>query len=518
MPRLILLTLSAFLLVAGACPAGAQAQDQAGYTAAAFLLQQTTQPYRDGSHNAMLRSLRQLRDQDLLPFYNALSQSRFPPQRVHGVLAGAELSPDRRLDLALLAEIEDQRELIEILSAAMDDKLIDKAGLTTLLQWDKLPLAVKQAIALRLVSMGGLVDSGPYRKSLDVSVNADTGTGDLLQYALAALLLAETGDAAGTAALDALVKLENVSTDAVFAQVFDGAMQHKLKSAGPLALSIAKDAKRTATLRMLAIQCALRLQAKGAMQAWQVLYANESEPARRIRLALIALDSADQADATLFDMLTASDDPLLSGIGKSGRVIATKQGDLANAFAPLIALGHPTTTGWIVAYCERDKPAGYQDVLQSIILQHNVGQARNRARLADAAIRAVQVLCDLDPEQANTRLAKLLGETTKANDADNVLLAKRQILLVGIARSNSANLQPLAKSIEPDEHNDFTTDALRLLIRARHGASLTQEEWARVSDMIQGVGQTDMGLRVQLAWLYLEHLNKGEQAIKDAIR
>ena len=105
--------------------------------------------------------------------------------------------------------------------------------------------------------------------------------------------------------------------------------------------------------------------------------------------------------------------------------------------------------------------------------------------------------------------------------APRVRFARRDILpiaLLGIARSHGVDLRSLARSITTDDFNDISTEALRLLVCARHNAPLTAKEWARVSDLIQGVGQMDLGLRVQLAWIYLEQLGKGEQAIREALK
>jgi hypothetical protein len=514
-PRL-LIALTALLLVMPALRGAAQDQD--GYNAAKYLLDQTTQPYRDGRHNQMLLSLRQLGDKDLLPLFNALSQSRFPPQRVHGVLGAAELSPERRIDLAVLAEIEDQRELIEVLSTAMDNEMIDKAGLSTMLGWESLPLGVKQAIALRLVSRGGVIDAANYSAPLGEAPGDETDAGALLQYGLAALLLAETGEAQGEQALATLGTIDSSSAEAVLAQLFDGAMKHGLKSVGPMALSVAKDADRGASLRMLGVQTAMRLDAEGAGRYWQIMYANEQEPARRVRLALIALDAAGRIDTGLFDMLAASDDALLQNLGKAGRALATGQGDLADAFDPVLAMGQPLVNTWLVAHCRREKPAGYPALLEAVITRHDAGDARNRARLAEAAINAAQVMCEQDPQAATRRLVPLLADAAEPADDRGESLAIRQIILIGAARALGSDLDAFAKAIDADEHGDFLTETFRLLLRARYGASLTKKEWTRISDIVQGVGQTDLGLRVQLAWLYLKHMGKGEQAIKDAIK
>ena len=97
-------------------------------------------------------------------------------------------------------------------------------------------------------------------------------------------------------------------------------------------------------------------------------------------------------------------------------------------------------------------------------------------------------------------------------------LQRRQIVLMGVARAQSKALKPLAESLKPDAFNDFTTEALRLFIRARHGAPLTDKAWQSVSDNVQGVGQFDPSMRMQLAWLYLKHKGVADKSVAQALR
>lgn len=516
--RLPLLCWTLLLLAPALLPGRAYA-DEAGYKAAAYQLRQTTQFYRDGRHNVMLRGLRQLEDKKLQPLFATLSNSKFAQQRVHGMLGLGEISPQRRIDLAALAEIEDTREVVEILSVAMDNDLVDNAGLATVMRWESLSLPVKQAVALRLLGDGGSVEPAQFTESLDVELNEDLAIGKMMQYALGGLVLAETGHASGASALSAIGKVNGQNADTVLAQVLDGAMRRELKSVRPLALTVAKDKKRNATLRLLAIQVALRLKAEGATATWQSMYQDEESPARRIRLAIIAMDAAKDVPASLFDTLASSDDELVRLIGQAGRAIASNSDNAADAFAPLLASGQPLITQWLPVFCLREEPKQGPALLEQVIRSHNKGEERNRGRMAEAAISATTVMCERYPEQAAKRLPALLDAAAGADASDNTeALQLRQIILLGISRARGADLGPLTRLIATDKHNDFTTEALRLLVRARYDAPLTDVEWTRVSDLIQGVGQMDLGLRVQLAWLYLKHTGQADKAIAEAVK
>lgn len=490
-------------------------QTDPGVVAAQSLLKQATQPQRDASHNAMLLLLRQLDDPALLPLFQGLSNSPYLSMRIHGRLGAAALSPQRRIDLATLAEIKDQRELVQVLSAAIDDELIDNKAMATLLTWDGLDLPLRQAIALRLLGNGGEVDTTPFKESLAVELNNELSAAKLLQFALGALLLAESGEQAGKDALNQLAGLRNASLNAVIGQALDAAMRQQFASIGPPALAIAKDADRDPALRLLAVQAALRVNHPGASQAWQAMFQSEDSSAQRIRLAMILLDASEQVDPSAFDTLD-NNGQWIGHIEQAGRAIASKQDKLGEAFEPLIATGQPLSVHWVVTYCQRAQSAQGPALLDQVIRHHNAGPKHNRGRITQAAIAATSAFCEHYPEQAVQRLAKRLEAT--AGPADDDSLALRQIILMGIARARSSHIEPLAQAITPDQHNDFTTEALRLFIRARHGAALTDKEWDRISDIVQGVGQFDDAMRLQLGWAYLKHKGQGKAAIADALR
>lgn len=503
------------LLASSLLPLGVDAQQtEPGLATAEALLKQSTTPQRDGSHNPMLLGLRRLEDPALLPLFQGLSQSPYLSMRTHGRLGSAALSPQRRIDLVALAEIDEQRELAQVLSAAMDDGLIDKKAMATLLTWQGLDLPLRQAIALRLVGMGEQVAAERFEPSLQIKLDDGVTANHLLQYAIASLIMAEQGDARGLASLNRLAQTNSDSYVAVLAQVFDTAMRYGFKSVGALAIAIATDAEREHALRLLAVQCGMRLGTHGAAKFWQSMFDDEQSIAQRIRLAMIALDSAAQHEPAVFDALK-NNGQWIGYIADAGRALASKNHHPSQAFEPLIATGQPLSVQWVVTYCQRDKPDHGPDLLEQVILHHDAGPKQHRGKITLAAIDATAALCETYPEQANKRLPLLLDADCGNADKQR---QRRQIILFGIARANGRGIKKLAESIQPDTFNDFTTEAMRLTIRARHGVPLTEKEWQRVSDIVQGVGQLEPVMRLQLAWAYLKHKKAAPQAISQALR
>ena len=125
-------------------------------------------------------------------------------------------------------------------------------------------------------------------------------------------------------------------------------------------------------------------------------------------------------------------------------------------------------------------------------------------------------MCEIYPDQAIKRIPTLLEQASGAEESRG--LPMRQLILLGIAQARGDGLKAMAQQIEVDGFNDFTTEVLRLNIRARHGAALTEKEWQRVSDIVQGVGQLDLSMRTQLGWAYLEYRGKADRAIVEALK
>lgn len=375
-------------------PRGHAQEDDPGIEAAMNLLKDATRPQRNGSHNALLMGLRRLEDPALSPLYRGLSGSPYLSMRVHGQLGAAALSPMRRIDLAALAEIEDQAELVQVLSAAIDDNLIDTKSMATLLTWDGLALPLRQAVALRLMGAGGEVDTKPFRESLDVELNDELGAAKTLQYALASVLMSESGDDLGKAAIARLAALQGDSADAVLGQTLDAAMRNGFASAGTLGLTVAKDVSRPPSIRLLGIQSALRLKADGAPTAWQAMFKAEESTPQRIRLAMIALDAAEQVEPGLFDTLENNGE-WIGHIAIAGRAIANGDKDLAKAFKPLIETGQPLSVQWVLTYCQRSKPAQGPALLELITQSHTKAPRHHQGRIISAGIDAATILCEL---------------------------------------------------------------------------------------------------------------------------
>lgn len=493
-------------------------QDPAGYKAAAALLWQSARPQTDGRHHQLLQGLRSLEDASLRPLFNALTSARDPQVRISAYLGLAELHEERRLDLAAIAEIENPHLTLQLLTYAMDNGLLDAESLKTLERWQDLGLPARQMIAVGLIESGEAVDTGPFRAAVTNPPGRDIAHAELVQYAVCGLILAEQGERAG---FDALKQLDDPGIPAAqpaLMQALKIAADGGFGSVAQLALSIAQQESIEPEQRLLAIYAALRLGAEGAGEVWLQQFKRERDPSQRFYYAFTALDSAKYIEPGHFKTLIDDTDPTIRQVGIAAKAIASDSGDLTKAMAGLIALGSPQINGFLLAEVERYGPDHGPAIYEQFIRAYNKGEDRHRDTLIADAITATARLCEDHPDAALQRLPALLAEPADSDTAD---LQRRQIVLMGMARTKGTGsdaLRQLVEAVGDDDHGDLTTDALRLLLRARHGLALTDAEWARASDYVQGVGRMDLGLRVQLAWLYLEHLGRADEAVAQALR
>jgi len=118
----------ALLIIAAGCllPASRVRSDET-VDAAVWLIEQATLIHRDGRHNVLLRSLRQLEDPRLEPLFSELTQRRHPGLKIHGILGLAEIKNPAKLDMALVADIKDTAVQAQLLSAAIDSDLLTTA-------------------------------------------------------------------------------------------------------------------------------------------------------------------------------------------------------------------------------------------------------------------------------------------------------------------------------------------------------------------------------------------------------
>ncbi len=487
----------------GPAIAQADAQDDADdvMDAAVLLLSQSTVVDRRGTHNLLLKAIRHLSDPATQPLFEFLARSEHPGLKIHGILGLAEISPDKSVDLSLIAQIDDPLVQSTVITAAMDGELLDHERAKQILQWDGLAQEVKVLVAIRLTQAGEFNDTAMLRGTL-------THAKKLGGSALAALLLAQLDDPAG---LDYLSNLVNTSDDpqqdTVRVMLLQTALKHEFNRIAPWALALAKDPGNDPILQLLALRTALRFGEPGAVDLWQTRYASAAgSPAGRVRLALVALHLSPWLDADIFETLTQDADPMLAAIGEAGTHIATGSSQAADPIAALLEFGHPMINAWAISYA-RDHASDFdaQIILLGLVLAYEHSPVRGKARRLDEAVQAAQALYERDSDAAVKLLRPLLIDPS----TDKLLT---QAILLGLIRTREVDALDVVRGIE-DQLNSVDAQGLALLLQARSDQPMDDKQMADLSMIARGGSRLEDSLRVQVAWLYLKRTGQTQQAL-----
>ncbi len=475
--------------------------DEDVQTAAVHLFRQSTVVDRQGTHNELLRSIRHMKDPATRPLFEHLADSGHPGLKIHGLLGMAELSADQQVDLARIAQIDDPAVQSTVITAAMDDKLLDNAQAKQLLKWDGLADEVKVLVAVRLLEAGEFDDAGMLKHAMAQSKK-------LGGSALAALMLVELGDTAGTDYLQQTLDTSaDEQRDAVRAMLMQTALRHEFAKASPWALKVARQPDVDPALGLLALRTALRFDEPGAFELWRTQFTDPgTRPADRVRLALTALHLSPWLGTDTFDTIAQDTDPLLHAIGVAGGHIASGSADAGDAITRLLEIGHPMVNSWALGYArEQASEADAHVILLGLILAYEHSPPRGKARRLDEAIEAVQALYERCPDVA----VKLLQPIVTDPDTDQLLA---QAVLLGLVRTQTTQTVDVIDGVI-DQLNSPDARALALLLLARSDKPMDAKQIQELSLLARGGGHLEDSLRTQAAWYYLKRTGKAEQAL-----
>lgn len=473
--------------------------------AAALLLTQSIQVDRRGTHNLLLKSIRHLNEPTAGPLFEHLSNADHPGLKIHGILGLAEISPDRRVDLTQIAQIEDPLAQSTIITAAMDADLLDHDQARQLLQWDGLAEEVKVLVAIRLVEAGEFSDTAMLHGAL-------TGAKKLGGTALAALLLLQLNDPAGLDHLTNVVDAsEDSQRDTVRGMLMQTALKHEFDRIAPWALRIAKNPDTDPVLALLAMRTALRFGEPGATDLWQTRYdAAADSPAERIRLALTALHLAPWVEAGLFEIVNQEEDPMLQAVGVAGVSIANGAEGAGDAAAALLEFGHPMINAWALTYAtDHASDFDAQIILLGLVLAYEHSPQRGKARRLDEAVQAAEALYRRSPDAAVKLLRPMLEDAT----TDKLLV---QAILLGLIRSREVGAYDVVDGLE-SQLNSLDAQGLSLLLLARTDRPMDAEQMQELSIYARGGSRLEDSLRFQASWLYLKRIGRTQQALDRAL-
>ncbi|MFW6058848.1 MAG: hypothetical protein ACODAQ_01620 [Phycisphaeraceae bacterium] len=492
--------LLALLTVPAAAAAGDDDAARKTLDSAVYVLRRSVTVQRDGRHNRLLGALRHLRDPALDPLLARLAASEHPILRIHGILGRAELrQPEPRLLPADLGEIDEPSVQVQLIGTALDNDLLHLDDAAQLLAWDDLEIGVKLLIALRLLEADRFDNAALLHAALEAE--------RIGSRALAAMMLHQLGDDAGTEALQTINQSSDPQRDAARRMMARTALRHGMHRLGAWGHAVTTEANIDAELRRLTLRVALRFGDPRAAPLWQQRFESAAAPAERNRLALAALNLAPWLTIDLFDVMAKNaDGPLLERIARAGQAITTDSANVADDVVELVRLNHPIANESALRYArDHAAPTDAQLILLGLVLAFEEAEPQRRVQGLHDVVRATQTLFEQAPEPA----AKLLRPILASDDSDPTLV---RAILLGLVRTQSPNPHTVLQNVPAFDESE--NQYLALLLRARYDEPLTERQMRTLSLLARGGGGLQDTLRVQAAWHWLTRTDRADEALQ----
>ncbi|QQE11739.1 hypothetical protein JD969_20025 [Planctomycetota bacterium] len=455
-----------------------------------------------GQYHLLLQSLRHIKDPELRSLYEHLTAEPNPAFNIHGVLALAEISAEKKIDSNMLAEMSNVSAQGQIIASALDSDLVSDEQLAQLLDWQGLDIGVKMLIMTRKPSL--ITDST--KPILMEALKSDK----IGRRSLAAYLLNEVGDSRGRQHLDALDASDERDRDPTRSELLGIMLRNQYPGYGEWANKIAKDSSVPLVLRTSALIAALRFNLPGAEDAWIETYETTENFALKLRVAYSGLSVAPFIGPRIYEHMATSDSELIKQIARTGFAISTKSEDLAMEVNNLIGTQHAMAVSWAIKYA-RDyaSETDQKEILIGVVYSYGDAKARARnQRLNDIGI-ASQQMYELDAELAINFLNSILSDAK----SDPKLT---QAILLGLVRTHDGGVSRLINSVK--EFSSPEAGALALLILARENQNLSRKQIGDLALIVRGGTRLEESLRIQAAWMYLKYTNQTQEALQAVLR
>lgn len=484
----------------GLTTAAAQSLDPAARSAV-HLLRQSTQPSNDGLDNALLRSIRELRDPALAPLYSHLLASPHEVLKLHGILSLAEVTDPRQVNLTQVMTIKDVRLMAQLVGEALDRNLLNNDQIAQMLKWADLNEGVKVILATHLISNGHTVDQSILINALE--------SNNLSRRAWAMMLLLQTDSSTTTDQLTKILDTEDPKRDEIRANLLTAAIINDFDRSAPWAAQVRTEADVNSNLAAIALRVGLRFGDAEAIAAWCSQYQASTNATDKTRLAVIALQTAQWLDPSVVGPLITEQDQsgLLAAIGQAAVAIARNRA-VGDAVAHLIQLNHPLTSRWALTYARHSAAAvDARQILHSTIVAADGPEPFVQQRIG-YAIMATRYLCELDPDTAMTPIRIILADPKTSN-----LL--RQAILVGLTQCRTDEAHTVVVGLKP--FTDRNSRNLVLVLLARKHDFLSDQQMQDLSVLVRGGARLKDPLRIQAAWAYLRRTGQEKEALKLAL-
>lgn len=448
----------------------------------------------DRAEQALL-GLRQLRDPSLRPFFAQMASGSRPDHRLHGVLGMAELENPPRIDLFLVARLDDPAEQVAALSAAQTHNMLPENAAKDILAREDVAPVVQAYLFIRLAAGGEAIDAARVRPLL--------GDESLITAARAALLLTAAGHTEEAAPI-----LDRVLADASgrgswrLAMLLDDVRSASMSACAPFVSRVVREREGETVLHAEALMTLLVLDPMVGAAAWIDAYSSITDLANRLRLALVAYEALPHTPGTVFETLAATrDNAILRAMGDAGLGVRAGGSQRIDAIRALIETAYAPAVGWVVNDTKDLPPHEASNVLQGVLdmlsRRETIG-----LELMDHAVLAASLLGKIDESAVDRQLRESVTDRREA---------RRQALLLGMLRdSGSPRPDALDALLEAP---DTESRALATILHALRTPALDEAQSQRLRRVAYGWGGLAPIRRTQAAWLVIRHSGQERAAL-----
>jgi hypothetical protein len=325
---------------------------------------------------------------------------------------------------------------------------------------------------------------------------------------MASLLLLQLGHDDQRQFLDELNRSTDPQRDQVRQMLMKTAIRYEFNRAASWAYNICIDPETDPKLSLVALHTALRFGWRGAADTWHDRLTSSQDPAQRIRLAFMALESARWVKRNFFTPLTTDDETLIQRIGQAGAAIASGQ-QIDLAIVSMIEMRHPVANRWALRYAQNHaSDTDARMILLGLIMSLEDYSPQARPKALHQVISATRILSKRDADATASLLRPIL-----ASSKTDALLA--QGILLGLIRSSGDQPSRAIAGLGTFTHPK--TNTLAIVLLAKDGQPLSQSQLNELKLLVRGGSDLPADLRLQAAWAYLKRTNQVQPALAKAL-
>ena len=490
--RIAGVVMTAILCVA---PASAQFYEKVDLSKSAIDILENSLTGTDPATGSYVAGIAGTNDPGTEALFRAMVRNRRAGPRVYGVL-GAALISKKGLDPALMADITARDERAAIIREANITGILRVSPVAVLLAQGNFPDAALLSLIAEINRRNEEWDAAPVRALI--------ANNDPVAAGFAALLLREgsakhPSDPAPWEAFKArLLALPPADRNGTMRALVEASMIFELKSAAAPLLALASTEPFTIDTRIGAIGMALRIDTPAGVAAWQDHVAANRSQTALVRAGLQLLASSDRGiPPTAFDAIR-NGNQVLDAMADTGAAISGGKDPVA-ALIKLLDAGHPLSAEWALIRASELPPESSAIVWKHLLARMDDPDLENRPTSV--------LVSGLARELMKSDPAAVAALVERVKDDPNLVVAA----MTGVNDSCVAAGADIARARRGSLPR--AGEGLAVLIIARAGAPLSNNDLDVLGRAAAGGGDLDALRTLQAAWFYARACKMTEELI-----